>query len=376
MKIFFTLFLMMIACSNVCGFHIDNLTYNSGSLVDKNWILQNRLDGAGRLFKQAANPFTSECVVTNPYYLMLAAQDALRFINSRKSSDESIVPTHFKQSLPRKSVESTLKFIITTIKQDIQHGKFRILDPDFLNKNFKFIKWVGDAKSASNNGIKLNLEDGIRLTSYAIFNVNGSLTKTNRCACALYEALDSKICKLYSKQQILKGILESPENKKRVRPLVWLSRDDFEDALMQGTVIVKMPNSKQQIFVAHLNNGIEYDKKETQPKEQKRFWYYRELKNSKWSLEQFKRRVAMRQNVVFAGDIYNLGLGKIIAIKHKNPVTKKLEVRLGVVADTGGAFVKNLYQLDLFAGIFNNRNELGAYIKHLPGQTDAYILHR
>jgi hypothetical protein len=46
------------------------------------------------------------------------------------------------------------------------------------------------------------------------------------------------------------------------------------------------------------------------------------------------------------------------------------------VADTGGAFIKNLYQLDLFAGIFNSRSELSAYLKHLPVQTDAYILHR
>ena len=180
----------------------------------------------------------------------------------------------------------------------------------------------------------------------------GSYKKTKQYCCALYQILDDHICKKYSKQQILSGILNQPSNKGKVRPIVWLSRSDFEDSLMQGTVIVKMPDGKERVFMANQSNGIDYDKNNKDPWQQKRYWYFKEDKSSKWSVEQFKKRLSNRQNVVFAGDIFNIGLGKIIALKHINPFTQKHEIRLGVVADTGGAFVKNLYQLDFFAGFF------------------------
>ena len=49
-----------------------------------------------------------------------------------------------------------------------------------------------------------------------------------------------------------------------------------------------------------------------------------------------------------AGDIYNLGLGKLVALEDP----KSGELRLVVLGDTGGAFQPNLFQLDDFAGAF------------------------
>lgn len=362
--------------SQLSGFHIDSMVDNTSKTNNKDNAAQKIIPNAEHFFKLSQSPFSGEFVATNPYYLMQAAQDTLNFLHSTKGRGNTCVePKHLKEFLPREKIESTLKFIISTIKQDMQSNKFRILDPNFLNKNFRFIHWNADLSTAKNNGIRLAHNEGIRLTSYAIFCVHGNASKTSAFPCAIYQALDSKIALKFNKQQVLAGILEKPENKKHVKALAWLSRDDFEDALMQGTIMVRLPN-KENVFVANLSNNIDYDKKETDPRHQKRFWYFIEAKNSKWTIEQFKKRLKTRQNVIFAGDIYNIGIGKIIAIKHQNPVTHKNEIRLGVLADTGGAFVRNLYQLDLFAGIFNSRTELSAYLKNIPVRADAYILCR
>lgn len=362
--------------SNIACFHIDSVV-DAATTTNKGSTSTELIPNADKFFVPINSPFTNEFVATNPYHLMQAAQDTLNFLKTtkgRKTTKND--PQHFKDILCREKVESTLKFIISTIKKDMSSGKFRILDPDFLNNNFHFIRWDADCYGAKNNGLRLASDGNIRVTSYAIFSVRGNTKKTPAFPCALYQALDSKIAKQYTKQQVLAGILEKPENKKRIKALAWLSRDDFEDALMQGTIIVRLPNNKECVFVANLCNEIAYDKMETDPRHQKRFWFFKESNNSKWTIEQLKKRLKSRQNVIFAGDICNIGIGKILAIKHHNPVTNKPELRLGVMADTGGAFVRNLYQVDLFAGIFNSRTELSGYLKQIPVRAQAYILYR
>ena len=365
---------MYISYVNLFGFHIDGV-HTSNYVAQQKQMLINSGD---KFFEPGVMfPFSNEFVATNPYNLMQAAQDTLNFIHQNgKKSSCLIVPPHLSHVLTVKNIENTLEFIISTIKQDMPSGKFRILNADFLNENFNFIKWNADRQSALGNGVNLPYGGMIRLTNYAIFSVPGCYQKTKQCCCPLYQILDSHICKKYSKQQILSGVLSHPSNKGKARPIVWLSRPDFEDSLMQGTVIVRMPDGKERVFMANQSNGIDYDKNNKDPWKQKRYWYFKEDRNSKWSVEQFKKRLNSRQNVLFAADIFNIGLGKIIALKHINPFTQKREIRLGVVADTGGAFVKNLYQLDFFAGIFQNRQDFTNHIKHLPMRTEAYILYR
>jgi hypothetical protein len=359
---------------NLLGFHIDGSHTANYAEQQKEMLVA----GADKFFVDGTLlPFSNEFVAVNPFCLMQAAQDTLNFIQENaKKSRCIIIPPHLSHVLNLKNVEKTLKFIISIIKQDMPSGKFRILNPNFLNENFNFIKWNADRNGALDNGINLPYGGMIRLTNYAIFSVPGSYKKIGQYQCALYQIFDNHICKKYSKQQVLAGILNQPPNKSKVRPMVWLTRQDFEDALMQGTVIVKMPDGKERLFVANQCNGIDYDKSNKDPWLQKRYWYFKEDKSSKWSVIQFKKRLSSRQNVVFAGDIFNIGLGKVIALKHINPYTQKPEIRLGVIADTGGAFVRNLYQLDLFAGIFQNKQDFTNYIKHLPVRTEAYILYR
>ena len=134
--------------------------------------------------------------------------------------------------------------------------------------------------------------------------------------------------------------------------MVWLSRADFEDALMQGTVIVKMPDGKERVFVANQSNGIDYDKNNKDPWQQKRYWYFKEDRNSKWSVDQFKKRLSNRQNVVFAGDIFNIGLGKIIALKHINPFTQKREIRIGCYCRHRWSICSKIFISSIFLPVF------------------------
>lgn len=136
---------------------------------------------------------------------------------------------------------------------------------------------------------------------------------------------------------------------------------------MQGSTIVTMPNGKVRTFNVSKSNGYTYDKTLRRPWKQKKYWYFKEVKPH-------ERQLINYGGALFAGDLAQLGLGKIIALHYKNPLTKKQELHLGVLADRGSAFSNNLYQLDLFAGIFNTKNQFQRYIKQFPNTVHAYIL--
>ena len=89
---------------------------------------------------------------------------------------------------------------------------------------------------------------------------------------------------------------------------------------------------------------------------------------------QVPHKVAYVPEVTVAGDLKNLGLGKIVALRYKNKRSKKDEVRLCMLSDTGGAFKNNLYQLDLFSGFFNKSRTFWNYVHKYPEQVDAYFL--
>jgi hypothetical protein len=87
-------------------------------------------------------------------------------------------------------------------------------------------------------------------------------------------------------------------------------------------------------------------------------------------------RIKKRKQVVFAGDLHNIGLGKLIAIRYHNPQTEQPEVRLGILADTGGAFKNNLYQLDFFGGLVDSHDVLKATMRQVPDYVSAAVLYK
>ena len=215
-----------------------------------------------------------------------------------------------------------------------------------------------------------------------IFKIPGSHERQGKFQCALYatpsdeEGLKSKdiarkkkklIRFKYTKQDILDGVLDDND---LVEPLVWVAREGLEDALLQGSAVVVMPDGTERLFNVHKNNDIVYDHS-LQPKDQKRYWYFFEkTKGGK----KFDDKVECVPEVTCAGNLRDLGLGKIIALKYKNPQTNSDEVRFTALSDTGGAFRDNLHQLDFFSGCFESRESFNKYLRSLPSYADAYIM--
>jgi hypothetical protein len=185
---------------------------------------------------------------------------------------------------------------------------------------------------------------------------------------------DRSLCLSYTKQDVLRGIFECDDLKNMVKPLVWLSREGLEEALMQGRIFITTKDHALHFFSIDRDNGIAYDKKIKDRRLQKRYWYFqkRECPN----LYQVYRKHQKRAGVLFAGDIHNVGLGKVIALAYQHPLSKTPEILLGVLADTGGAFEDNLEQLDIFSGVFKSQKALKIHLKRLPHKAQAYIVYK
>ena len=367
--ILFVLLIFPISCN--C-FHVDSIGWKPQQKIRT----QSDLD-VHSFFKQTAPSFQGAVVVTDPLCLMQTAKDVLCCLQSRQAlHDKTLDPIGLRSFIPLDQTIATLRFVVDVIEQDIPTQHFRILDPAFLEEHFGGVQWTADRQGAHAHAITLPDDGSIRLTSYGIWAVQGSQRKTKEHDCGIYQLLDESIGKKYTKNQILSGVLERPVNRRKRRALAWVSRQDFEDALMQGTVVVKFPDTSYKILHVHQTNGIAYDRDQKNAFEQERYWFFKDVASGDQAQQQALDRFKQRKEVIFAGDLNHIGLGKLIAVSHINPVTQKHELRLGILADTGGAFDNNLYQLDLFGGFFENKQALKRYLAYLPTATQASILYK
>ena len=284
-------------------------------------------------------------------------------------SREGILVT---QGVTVADVLDTLGFMIATLQEDIAGRQpIRLKDPRFLNANFRVIKW--DAYDPENPGERL-----LRLTKYAVFKHPGSRSQTAEFNLPLYQlkegAESDRFYLKYTKQEVLSGIYETGGAEfGRVEPLAYLTREGFEDALLQGTISINFTDGTSDFFNVDRNNGIAYIPGVSAYR-QGRYWYFRAVDGIKGYGHQFESKISIKPGVTFAGDVLNLGLGKIVALAHRTGGRSQLQ--LGVMADTGGAFLPNLHQLDFLAGVFGDRDEFYAATRNLPEYAQAYILIR
>ncbi|MBD2206740.1 hypothetical protein H6G33_22180 [Calothrix sp. FACHB-1219] len=267
-------------------------------------------------------------------------------------------------------VIKTLDFMVAVLKEDIANNRpTRLQDPNFINKNFKVIKWT-----AYNPKVKNQRQ--LRITKYAVFIHNGTRKKTAKYNIPIYSLNDNftadKFYTRYTKQDVLSGIYE-PGGKEfgKVEPLAYLTRTGLEEALMQGTILIKFPDGKEGYFNVDRSNEIPYVRG-LKATAQKRYWYFREVNAIKGYGYNIDAKISIKPGVTFAGDVLNIGLGKVIVIEHNTGGSKQLQ--MGVIADTGGAFLPNLYQLDFLAGIFPSQKAFVNHISKLPEYATAYIL--
>ena len=358
---------------NLLPFHLDGLKKR----LRQKEVTRTAHLPVERFFKQAPFVLTSEQIATKPLALQEAAKDALRYIKRHEATSIHIVdPVNFSAILSLELVKKTLQFIVQIIEEDKKTGVFRILNPKFLNKHFSSIAWIADKESAERHAIKLPDNKSIRLTTYAVFNAQGRREKSEEYNCGLYALNDDNIAKRFTKQEIIAGALDEEPFLKKRTPLAWVTRDVLEDATMNGTVLITLPDDGSRLLNVHKNNGHVYDKRLTDRRNQRRYWFFKDIGTQTHEAKHRLERIKQRDNVIFAGDLQNIGLGKLIALRHLNPKTNLPELRLGILADTGNAFRNNLYQLDYFAGLVQGPDELREIIRQRPTFSKACILYK
>ncbi|MGJ5673522.1 MAG: hypothetical protein ACR9NN_07935 [Nostochopsis sp.] len=271
------------------------------------------------------------------------------------------------------SVQDTLKtldFMIAVLKEDIANNRTtRLQDPNFVNTNFKVIKWSAYKPQSSQ-------QKRLRITKYAVFTHTGSHKKTSTYNIPIYSLKDNltgdKFYTRYTKQDVLSGIYEPGGREHgKVEPLAYLTRKGLEEALMQGTILINFTDGSREFFNVDRNNGMPYVRS-VKPTAQKRYWYFRKVNAIKGYGYKIDAKISIKPGVTFAGDVLNMGLGRVIVIEYGQGKSKQL--KMGVIADTGGAFLPNLYQLDFLAGIFKTNKDFSRYISQLPEYATAYIL--
>lgn len=302
--------------------------------------------------------------------LLTTITNTLEYFDKNKDSDEVIKRTGFLGSIGVnvEDVLKTLEFIKETLDEDITKGqKIRMKDPDFIEKNFKVIHWKPfNQKDQS--------QKTIRITKYAVFTHTGSKTKTKDFTIPLYEIKDnSEFYKKYTKQEVLSGIYEKKGSEfGKTKALVYLTRDGLEEALMEGTLLVKFSDGTSEFYNVDKNNGIAYVKG-LKRENQKRYWYFKNVAGiNGYGSQSIENKIKVEDSVTFAGDVFNIGLGKIVVLDYK--IQGKQKLQLGVIADTGGAFLPNLAQLDFLAGTFKSKTEFSNYINSLPSYAEVSFL--
>ncbi len=331
----------------------------------------------GNFFEKKKFYLTTEQIITDPLALQQVAKDTLRYIKRHEATHiHTVDPVGFAAILSLQSVKNTLQFICQTVEEDKKTGRHRLLQQPFINKHFSSVAWRADTRAATYSNITLPDDNHIRLTTYAVFNMQGSRHKTEKYNCGLYALHDDTLAKRFTKQQIIAGALEHVSYLKKRTPLAWVTQQALEDALMHGTMLVAFPDDGSRLLNVHKNNGIAYDRSIKDRTEQRRYWFFKDIGTKTHEAASRIEKIKNRKDVIFAGDLHNIGFGKLIALRHENPQTRQLEMRLGILADTGSAFYNNLYQLDYFAGLAEGYDDLRHIIRQRPTFTKACILYK
>ncbi len=291
-------------------------------------------------------------------------------------------------------VKQTLAFICQTYRADVRAKRqSRLHDSDFLQKHFTFVRWLPDKARAnsiasnSTNKVKVRLLESIPkqqifVTKYYTKVLKASLTATKLYNQALYavpfdeQGLSLQQANLkgdqlarfqYSRQQVIAGALL---DKKIAKPLVWLTETALHDVLLQGTGVLDV-DGKRRFFNVTRNNGIAYDYRLGKT-EQARYWYFTEVPGIMGYGHDQESKIMIKPQVTFAGNVAQLGLGKLIMLSYASP--EGMVSRMGILADQGGAFDNNLFQLDLLVDSYYGWADYHQANKQLPDYASAWIM--
>jgi hypothetical protein len=302
--------------------------------------------------------------------------------------------TVFVNKISMKNIEKTLAFICKTYREDVRAKRqSRLHDIKFIKQNFDFYRWLPDKKTAdiiaakSTNAVKSRLlndipKDKIFLTKYYTKLLEASAIKTVKYAHALYalpsdedslsleqaeNIKDELIRYTYSRQEVMAGALL---DNKSVKPLIWLTEEALHDVLLQGTGVVNVGGTTRY-FNVHRNNGVDYDYA-LGKREQARYWYFIEVPSIMGYGQKQENKIAIKSQVTFAGNVKQLGLGKLFMVSYER--NNENISRIGVLADQGGAFDGNLFQLDMLVDSYKGWDDYYQANNQLPDYAMAWLI--
>ena len=293
--------------------------------------------------------------------LCATAQHTLAYLNKGSVYDPQVIHDGKSIKISLDRIKATLVFIC--------QNQNRLNDPVFIKQHFDFIRWYPDVSRArqlsAHKPLLQNLpKQRVLMTKYFVHLAKANTKATAATPYALY-ALPKDEHHLtleqanarpdlarfkYGKQAILAGALKH----QAVPELAYLSREDLESALLQGTVVADFGSTiGKKIFNVHRNNNIAYHRTKT-PYAQERFWYFKQVDGIKGYGKDAEYKITVNPEVTFAADLEQFGLGKILLIQYHDK-SGTMVTRAGIFADTGGAFADNLYQVDYLSGSFPAR---------------------
>lgn len=324
--------------------------------------------------------------------LCFVANETLKYLNKGPGYDPAAI---HGGKIPGASadlsrVKTTLQFLCTVSEQDKKAGrKSRLADPAFLQQEFEFVRWYPDTKAAAkvakDKPLLLKLPaDKLLQTKYYVRIADGQTEKSVSHPQALYglpfdeahlsleeaDKLGKKITRFQlGKQDVVVGALEQEPVK--APALVWISREDLEGALLQGTAVIPKPDGSYRYLNVHRSNGIPYNRL-LKPEQQQRYWYFKDVKSVLGYGKDADYKIPIAPQVTVAGDIVNLGLGKLILLA--TPEAGTVHYRLTVLADTGGAFANNQFQLDWLSGYYRDWDHYYQANKHRGDYSLVWLL--
>ncbi|MDO8863335.1 MltA domain-containing protein [Haliea sp. E1-2-M8] len=298
------------------------------------------------------------------------------------------------QTSPQR-IRETLEFVCAVQQQDQARGQpSRLSDPAFIQQHFELLRWHPDRARAATLAAGKPLlqrlpEDRLLLTKYYVRVADGSAQQSAATPHALYglpfdeaelplaeaDAQRDSITRYrYGKQRVV-ALETSPESANKMAalapPLIWLSRADLEGALLQGTAVVEDERGQRRYFNVHRNNGVAYDRSR-KPEAQERYWYFKEVPGVLGYGKDADYKIPVRPLVTVAGDIFQLGLGRLVLLRAEE--AGQPTFRLTVLADTGGAFHDNLYQLDWLSGYYRGWDDYHAANRQISDYAEAWLL--
>jgi hypothetical protein len=330
-------------------------------------------------FSVSSPVFQGRYAINGPA-LCATAKQTLAYLHRGSAYDPLVIHAGKVTPVSLDRIKATLVFIC-------QHQD-QLNNPAFVKQHFDFIRWRPDLSRAKQLAANKPLlqripKDRILMTKYYVHLAKASSIYTAATPYALYALpkdeqhltleqanAQPKLTRFnYGKQAVLKGALD----KLSVPKLAYLSRDDLESSLLQGTVVADFGRGiGKKIFNVHRNNNIAYDRTKN-PYAQERYWYFKQVDGIKGYGKDADYKITVNPEVTFAADLTQFGLGKMLMIQYPDK-TGTLITKAGIFADTGGAFADNLYQVDFLAGSYPGKEAFYQATHNLPDYVDAYFM--